>query len=125
MLRRLRYSSPHIFRALKFRQRPILGFAIAAVGTFCYARRVIHAESSEDDPGLIIYTLLSQPGSVIATPTTIYQSSDPEVGQETADERTVVKMGLGALAGHGTIEGNSGISRFDSTSLPRLELINQ
>ncbi|KAG6868639.1 hypothetical protein C0993_012683 [Termitomyces sp. T159_Od127] len=117
MLRGLR-CSPRIFRTLKSRQRPILGFAIAAVGTFFYARRVIHADSSEDDPALIIYTLLSQPGSLIATPTTIYRPLDPDSEQEKADEQTVVKIGLGALAGYGTIDGNSGISRFDSTSVP-------
>lgn len=121
MLPRFRYSPPRIFRALKSRQRPILGFAVAAVGTLFYARRVIHADSSEDDPGLIIYTLLSQPGRLLATPTNISRSSDPDVGKEKADEQTMVKIGLGALAGYGTIEGNSGISRFDSTSMPRLE----
>ncbi|KAG6880012.1 hypothetical protein C0992_008219 [Termitomyces sp. T32_za158] len=123
MLRRFCFSPPRIFRTLKSRQRPILGFAVAAVGTFFYARRVIHADSAEDDPTLIIYTLLSQPGSLTATPTSIHRSLDPDTKQEKSDEQTMVKMELGALAGHGTIDGDSGIRRFDSTSVPRLELV--
>ncbi|KAH0581900.1 hypothetical protein H2248_011579 [Termitomyces sp. 'cryptogamus'] len=118
MLRRSRYSPTHVFRKLGSRQRPIVGLAIAAVGTFVYARRVIQADSSEDDPGLIIYTLLSQPDSLIATPTAIYRSSDPDPEQEKADEQTMVKMGLDALTDSGTIDGNTGIRRFYSASVP-------
>ncbi|KAG6873885.1 hypothetical protein C0995_009664 [Termitomyces sp. Mi166 len=117
MLHRLRCSFPHVVRSLKSRQRPFLGLAIATVGTFFYSRRVIQADSSEDDPELVIYTLLSQPGSIIASPTTLYRSSNPDP-EEKADEQTMVRMGLGALAGYGTIEGNTGIRRFDATSVP-------
>ncbi|KAG6840048.1 hypothetical protein C0991_009394 [Blastosporella zonata] len=111
-----RLRPPHLSR------RPIVGLAgaLAAVGTFFYSQRVIYADSSEEDPALVIYSILAQPGD-IATPTAIFRPSSSSHGTapvEILTDRALVNVQLAALSGFGTIDGKPGISRFDSNSLP-------
>ncbi|KAG6816733.1 hypothetical protein H0H87_003430 [Tephrocybe sp. NHM501043] len=100
----------------------MVGFAgaFAAVGTLFYSRRFIHADASKEDPSLVIYTLLAQPGDMV-TPSMIYRRSETDESSpqtKILEDTEVVRMQLGALSGFGTIDGESGISRFDSISVP-------
>ncbi|KAG5735454.1 Phosphatase 2C like protein [Termitomyces sp. T112] len=114
------------FRALNARGS-IIGLSVASVGAFLYSRRVIRADSSEEEAGgLIIYTLFVEPGK-LATPTVIYHHSKPtqteheQMHDSSSDlDEKMVKAQLNRLSGSGTITGNGdvGIRRFDSIAVP-------
>ncbi|KAG6916410.1 hypothetical protein DXG01_006938 [Tephrocybe rancida] len=100
---------------LSVSRRPaFLGLAFAAVGTFFYSKRVIHADSSEEKPGIVIQTLIPHSGDIVKV-TAMFESPGP-VTQVSED--AIVRMQLGALASWATIDGNTGIARFDSASMP-------
>ncbi|KAG6916408.1 hypothetical protein DXG01_006936 [Tephrocybe rancida] len=97
------------------RRPAFLGLAFATVGTVFSSKRVIHADSSEEKPGIVKRTVTPQSGD-ITNVTAVFESANPETQ---VSEDMIVRMQLGAFASRWVpIDGITGIARFDSAAMP-------